>query len=297
MPLDSGSSSAALSEKVAEPLGLDLAAAAAGIVRIVNTNMSKAVRSILVERGFDPRDFVLMGFGGCGGLHAAAVIRELNIPHAVVPNNPGALSAVGMLGTDFRHDRSRTHVRPLAELDVGGVEKVFAELEREALAALTGEEVDEAAIELHRSVDLRYIGQEYHLNLPCPAAGEPLEPAALQRGFNESHNRVYGYATPDFPVQLVNLRVVGIGSTARPALPTVPPREAGSALEARATRDVYFDDEGWTPTAIYNVQDLRDGDLLPGPCIVEDPRSTMLVLPRQHGRIDRFRNLHIHEGA
>jgi N-methylhydantoinase A len=294
MRLDTESSSRALAEKIAEPLGLDLEAAAAGILRIVNTNMSKAIRSILAERGFDPRDFVLMGFGGCGGLHTAAVMRELNIPHGVIPNNPGALSAVGMLGTDFRHDRSRTHVRPVADLDVEGVERVFAELEHEAEAALTAEGLAASSIELRRSIDLRYTGQEYHLNIPS-AAGERIDPAAIAVQFSQAHERVYGYSTPEFPVELVNVRVAGIGHTDRPALPVVAARDAGSAVEPRAHRMVHVDEEGPAETAIYDVDDLMDGDSLPGPCIVEDPRSTMLVLPGQRAVVDRFRNLHIRE--
>jgi N-methylhydantoinase A len=297
MQLDTESSAASLADKVADPLGLDLQAAAAGILRIVNTNMSKAIRSILVERGFDPRDFVLMGFGGCGGLHTAAVMRELNIPHAVVPNNPGALSAVGMLGTDFRHDRARTHVRPIADLDVDEVERIFGELEQAAQAALASDGVTEASTELRRSVDVRYIGQEYHLNISCPGAGGDIDPATIERQFDEAHARVYGYSTPEFPAQIVNLRVAGIGFTERPTLPTVPQREPGSVLEPRARRSVHFDDEGWADAAIYDVEDLMDGDRLPGPCILEDPRSTMLILPGQHGLVDRFRNLHIHEGS
>jgi N-methylhydantoinase A len=295
MRLDVDASAAALERQVAEPLGLDLVAAAAGIVRIVNTTMSKAVRSILLERGCDPREFVLMGFGGCGGLHTAAVMRELNIEHAVVPNNPGALSAVGMLGTDFRHDRSRTHVRPTEALDLDDVERIFVELEADAIAALHADGVPESRFELRRSADLRYIGQEYHLNVPCPAAGEPLEPAALERQFNAVHERVYGYSTPEFPVQLVSLRVAGIGFTERPPRPMFPRRGGGSVLRPRARRPVYYDGDGWTDTDIYGIEDLLDGDRLQGPCIVEDPRSTMLVLPGQRGELDRFRNLHIHE--
>jgi N-methylhydantoinase A len=295
MQLDVEGSAAAVGQKIAEPLGLDLVAAAAGVVQIVNTNMSKAVRSILIERGLDPRDFVLMGFGGCGGLHTAAVMRELNIPHAVVPSNPGSLSAIGMLGTDFRHDRSRTYVRPIAELDGDEVESVFEALEQEARNGLLGEGLDESALELRRSADLRYIGQEYHLNVPCPAAGERIDPQALESEFNALHERVYGYGMPDFPVQLVNLRVAGIGFTERPALPTVAQRSPAATPEPSSRRSVYVDGEGWMDTAIYDVEGLLDGDRLPGPCIVEDPRSTMLILAGQYGLIDRFRNLHIHE--
>lgn len=281
--------------RIAEATGLTLEQAADGIVQIANTHMSKAIRSILIERGYDPRDFVLMGFGGGGGLHTAAAMRELNIPHGVVPNNPGALSAIGMLGTDFRHDRVRTYVRPIVDLDHDEVEAVFVALEEDASSALVGEGLEESSIELLRSADLRYLGQEYHLSVPCPPRGHALDTDELATLFNAAHERLYGYSTPDAPVQVVNLRLVGIGHTPRPALPRAERRTDGGTPQPRELRSVYFGGLGWTETAIYTVEGVYAGDVLPGPCILEDPRSTMLVLPGQRGEIDDLRNLHIHE--
>ncbi|HEX5145876.1 MAG TPA: hydantoinase/oxoprolinase family protein [Conexibacter sp.] len=281
--------------RIAEATGLTLEQAADGIVQIANTHMAKAMRSILIERGYDPRDFVLYGFGGGGGLHTAAAMRELSIPHGVVPSNPGALSAIGMLGTDFRHDRARTLVRPVAELDADEVERIFGELEGEATTALVSEGLPESSVELTRSADLRYLGQEYHLSVPCPARGEPLDTDALATLFNREHERMYGYSTPDSPVQLVNLRLVGIGRTEGPALPRIARRSDGGAPQPRELRQVHFAGSGWTETPIYTVESVLAGDELPGPSILEDPRSTMLILPGQRGEIDELRNLHIHE--
>ncbi|MDR7224603.1 MULTISPECIES: hydantoinase/oxoprolinase family protein [Aminobacter] len=281
--------------RIADAVGLSLEQAADGIVQIANTHMSKAIRSILIERGYDPRDFVLMGFGGGGGLHTAAAMRELSIPHGIVPSNPGALSAIGMLGTDFRHDRARTLVRPVADLDANEVEKIFAELEGEALAALIAEGVEQSAVEMRRSADLRYVGQEYHLSVSLPSRGEPLVAEELSSQFNREHERIYGYSTPDSPVQLVNLRLVGIGHTESPALPRIGRRPDGESLEPVKWRKVYFAGSGWTETPIYSVENVLAGDTLPGPSILEDPRSTMLILPGQSGEIDELRNLHIYE--
>jgi N-methylhydantoinase A len=296
MALEVENARAALKERVAAPTGLGVEEAADGIVRIVNTNMAKAIRSILIERGHDPRDFVLMGFGGGGGLHAGAVMRELNIPRAVVPSNPGALSAIGMLGTDFRHDRARTFVRPIAELDPAEAEAVLALLEQEARTALLSEGVPESSLELVRSADLRYVGQEYHLNVPCGPLLSVADADGLAREFNAAHERVYGYATREFAVQLVNLRVVGIGRTERPPVPRIDARTDGGDPETREIRPVYFSEAGFVDTPIYDVDTVRAGDRLPGPSILEDPRSTMVILPGQHGLIDEFRNLHIYEG-
>ena len=291
MPLDVDAARHALETRVAEPLGLDVMEAAEGIVRIANTTMAKAMRSILIERGHDPRDFVLMAFGGGGGLHAAAVMRELDIPHAVVPSNPGALSALGMLSTDFRHDRSRTLVRAVAELDETELERAFTELEAEVGAMLASEGVSAGAREALRSVDLRYVGQEHSLNVPLPAGGV----GALADALNAAHARAYGYATPEFPAQLVNVRVVGIGRTARPRLPRIGARDSRPAPPPE-TRPTYVAGSGVVDTAVHRVADVCAGDRLKGPAILQDPRSTMLVLPGQTGVIDVLRNLHIHEG-
>jgi N-methylhydantoinase A len=290
MALDINAARAALEQRVAEPLGLDLLEAAYGIVRIVNTTMARAMRSILIERGHDPRDYVLMAFGGCGGLHAGALLRELGIPRALVPNNPGALSAIGMLGTDFRHDRARTLVRALDELDYAEVERTFAELEEEATTALRNDGVGHEVMVLSRSVDLRYVGQEYSLNVAWSARD------GLGDAFHVAHRRVYGYATPEFDVQLVGLRVVAVGRTGRLSLPRIAARRSG-ALEPGRVRAAVFDGSGFVETPSYHVDDLCAGDRFAGPAIVEDPRSTMLVLPGQFASVDEWRNLQIEEAA
>jgi N-methylhydantoinase A len=253
--------------------------------------MAKAMRPILSERGHDPRDFVLMAFGGAGGLHAGALMREMNIPRAVVPNNPGALSAIGMLATDFRHDRSRTLARPIDVADPAEIQAVFQDLESDVLDALGGEGIDRQDSDVLRSADLRYIGQEYHLNVPCPA-GE-VEPPALAKQFNEAHEAVYGYATPEFPVELVNLRIVGVGRTERPSLPEYGRRNGDGASPIRARRPVYFEETGFTETPIYETGSLFPGDVVQGPAIIEDPRSTVAILPGQVGTIDELRNVFI----
>jgi len=287
MALDVAGAERALRERVAQPLGLDVPAAAEGIIRIASTTMAKAMRSILVERGHDPRDFTLMAFGGAGGLHAGVLMRELGIPRAVVPNNPGALSAIGMLATDVRHDHARTHVRALAETSPEELRAIFAELEREALATVADEGEAADAVVSH-SLDLRYLGQEYHLNLPVvPRA---LDFDDLARRLHEAHERTYGYATPEFPVQLAHLRVAVVSATTRPELPTYPRRDGGAA-PVRTLRRVFFTDLGAVETPVYDVDELRAGDVFAGPAIIEDPRSTVVVLPGQNASVDALRDI------
>lgn len=297
MGLDVDAANDAICRHIAAPLRLGVDEAADGIIRIANTTMAKAMRSILIERGYDPREFVMMAFGGGGGLHAASVMRELNVAHTVIPNNPGALSALGMLGTDFRQDRARTLVRPLDELDGAEVAHLYAELIEEAVSAVRADGVPRREITVERSIDARYIGQEYHLNLPLDESLHALGTDVLTDQFHQTHRRVYGYATPEFRVELVGLRVAAFGRTPPVPLPRVEPRRAARQSGPHATlRRVYVPGCGWDEIPIFSVADLCAGDVLPGPSILEDPRSTMLILPRQHGRIDEFRNLHIFEG-
>jgi N-methylhydantoinase A len=172
---------------------------------------------------------------------------------------------------------------------------VFSELEAESRAALARSGVPSDSIALVRSADLRYVGQEYHLSVPCENGGSALDPEELVRSFNAAHERIYGYATPEFDVQLVNLRLIGVGGMPRASLPGIPPRDDGGSVPVRDMRPVYFSETGFQETPIYDVDAVRAGDRLPGPSILEDPRSTMVILPGQHGEIDELRNLHIWE--
>jgi N-methylhydantoinase A len=255
------------------------------------------MRSILIQRGHDPREFVVMAFGGSGGLHAASVMRELNVDHTIVPSNPGALSALGMLGTDFRQDRARTLVRAVDDLDRLEIGRAYSELVEEAVSAVVADGVGGHAVTAVRSIDLRYVGQEYHLNLPLDEDDSAFARGHLTERFHEMHRHVYGYAAPEFRVEIVGLRVAAFGRTPAVQFPRIGPRRAGDVGPSCTLRAVYVPQSGWDEIPIYSVDDVCAGDLLRGPCILEDPRSTMLILPDQHGRIDEFRNLHIVEEA
>jgi N-methylhydantoinase A len=298
----------AVQNRIAERFGMDTVEAANGIIDIINANMARAMRSILTERGHDPREFVLMAFGGAGGLHTAALMQELGIPRAVVPSNPGALSAVGMLATDFRHDHARTYVSAVDNLNLAEVNNIYRILEVQAIGDLETEGVDRSRITLRRSVDARYVGQEYHINLPIGFTGqeadinvqlgsEPLKELdreLIARRFNEAHEKLYGYSTPDTPVQVVNLRVAGLGLIAKPQFPTYQAGGADAHDAIKVRRKVYFKEAGgFVETPIYDILRLRPGNRIDGPAIVEDPNSTMLILPGQTGSIDEFRNVFI----
>ncbi len=166
MPLDVERARRGIREKIAEPLGLELAEAARGIIKIAVAKMSLAVRGVSVERGFDPRDFALVAFGGAGPAHAAEIARELSIPTVIVPRLPAHFSALGMLMADLRHDYVRTYYRPLSEADFGEMRAILAELCENGRQILLGEGTRPEAINFHRFLDMRYVGQEFCIQVP-----------------------------------------------------------------------------------------------------------------------------------
>lgn len=291
MDLDVQGAHEVIETKIAAALNMNKFDAAAGILTVVTANMAKAMRQILVARGLDPRDFTLMAFGGAGGMVAGDLLRVSEVKRAVIPNNPGALCAIGMLVTDFRHDASATLVRSLDQADAGEVMPLFKVLVDKAVEQLLSEGVvsDDVAIERH--IDVRYIGQEYYLRIPV--GDGTLDITKLGTDFNDEHERNYGYATREFPCEMVNLRVTALGLVERPTFPEYPDRQAGDGpLEPSMRRSVYFDGE-FVDTGIYKIDTLRSGDCIDGPAVIEDPRSTVVIQPGQRVSVDRLRNIHL----
>jgi N-methylhydantoinase A len=169
--LDADLARDAVALKIAEPLGLEVVRAAAGIVRVVDANMVNAIRAVSIERGIDPRGFVLVGAGGAGGLHAARLARELQMKRVLIPREASTFCAFGMTVTDIRHDHARAFHALSSELDLGAVDHIFAELESEARERLRQDGFADEAIELERLVDARYPGQVHELTIAIPARG------------------------------------------------------------------------------------------------------------------------------
>ena len=295
MTLDRGAAERAIRARIAEPLGMDIADAAEGILRVVTANMNKAIRSILIARGFDIRSFTLMAFGGAGGMVAGELLRIGDVQRLVVPSNPGAVSAVGMLATDLRHDFAQSSVQPLAGVAWAEVEHALRELRERGAERLRGDGVADDAMHFDDALDLRYVGQDYYLRVYVDI--DDLDGARIRADFDRLHEHTYGFANPEFEVEMVNARVFAIGTFDRPQLPEIAPRSAaGEPLETKARRRVFFGG-GFVDTAIYDVTALRADDEIDGPCIVEDPRSTIVVMPGQTATVDRFRNLTIEAAA
>ena len=271
----------AIEEHCAEPLGLSVTAAANGIVEIANAAMVNALQLISVQRGYDPRDFVLVGFGGAGPVHANALARDAEMPTLLIPRSPGIFSATGLLTTDLKRDAAVTIMRRLDALDAAEAEAAFVQLEDAGRAELEREGVAPEAIEFVRQLDLRYVGQSYELTIPAGAD--------LVERFHAEHDRTYGFSAPAEPVEVVSIRLSSVGRIAKPA----PHRLVltGPAVP-KEHRPVFFAEAGdHLDCPIYDRYLLPAGTTLSGPAVVEELDSTTVVHPGFALRVDEFGNL------
>jgi N-methylhydantoinase A len=277
----------AIEERVARPLGLPLAAAAQGILDIVNNNMVGALRLVSVERGYDPRDFVLVPFGGAGPLHGADLAALLGMRTVVVPRHPGVLSTFGLLGTEVRNDYARTSLQKPPDYDLAAVAAVYAELEDQARAWLAAEGVAPSARRLTRLADLRYRHQGFELTVPWPERDLAVDP--LLARFHARHRQLYTYALAEAPVEIVTLRVAAAGRVRRFTL--APLARRGTTSTPPARRRVHFPGVGWRACPCLDRERLGVGAVVTGPAIVEQLDTTTVVPPGHRARVDRIGNL------
>ena len=282
---------AAAVDRLAHDLGVDRIAVARGILSVVQTNMLGAIRIVSVQKGYDPRAYTMVAFGGAGPLHAAALARDIGIRQVLVPPAPGILCALGLLVEPRRLDLVRTRVGLLDAAFAADVARLFDELEAEARAWLEREGVTSARRRITRAFDMRYLGQNFELRVPEPAERGDVE--ALRRAFLREHERVYGYAADDEPVQVVNVRLTALGDPEPLDLPAVAAASKPDPGAARVgERPVWFDETGaFTPTPVYRREKLLAGHTIPGPAIVEQMDSTTVVLPGQSATVDTHGNL------
>ena len=292
MELDVGRARTAIAEGVAEPLGLGVEECAEGIVRVVNASMIKGIRVVSVAKGYDPRDFCLVAFGGAGPVHSAELAEEMDIPRVLVPVAPGVTSALGLLMTDLRHDFVRTVLLSGDGLTDEELGARFAEMEDEALERMRQEGVAAGDVTLVRLSDIRYAGQGYELEVPVPSGTlNEAEMEGLSERFHEAHRQMYGYATRDRPLEVVNLRVTALTTLPRPSLVPVELNGRKDPDAAREPdRNVYFRGRS-VPTPIYHRILLRPGDVVNGPAIIEQEDSTTVVWEGQTSTVDAYSNL------
>jgi N-methylhydantoinase A len=296
MPLDVAAAREAVRTKVAEPLGLGIEEAALGIIRIAVAEMSLAVRGVSVERGYDPRDFAMVAFGGAGPLHAAEIARELHIPTLIVQRVPGHFSALGMLLADLRHDYVRTYYKPLLESDFAEVTRIFEAMIAEGNALLHDEGANAEAVGAQRFLDIRYVGQEFPIQTPVGATDLASGDASrIRRLFDELHDRRFGHQAVNEPVEVVNLRLTVTGRRERAQFPRLA---AAGKDPLIAHQTVVFDDASRPFDApIYDRDKLGPGATLSGPAVVWEYASTTVLFGGDEGRVAESGELIVRIGA
>jgi N-methylhydantoinase A len=277
MELDRDAAEAAIRTRVGEPLGLELHEAARAIIDVANANMANAVRLISLQRGYDPREFALVAFGGAGPLHGAAIAADLGIPTVLVPPRPGAWSALGCLMVEIRHDLSEMFLAAADDADPDEVEAAFARMEDEGRALLEAEGVAPEQIRLERSIAMRYLGQWRSMEVALTKESG-LDEAVAQ--FHREHEREYSYRRDDAPVELYRLQLTATGPAAELQLPESEPDEDAAMPGPIETRPVWFDaGDGPQDTPVYARDDLRAGMSFSGPAIIEQLDTTTLIPP------------------
>ncbi len=291
--LDIAKSRQAIKEKCADKLGMDVVTAANGIIEIANAAMVNALRLVSVQRGYDPREFTLIAFGGAGPLHANRIAAEMQVPTTLIPMSPGIFSALGLLVTDLKHDYATTMIRRVDALDTREIQEAFEKMSREGHAMLLREGVAENDVQFSRQVEMRYVGQSYELALALPNHELAIdEIAGLLDQFHRAHERAYGFSAPTEPTEFVNLRLTAMGKISKPELHELKNMNPDASLARKEARQVYFAEaNGYVDCAIYDRYKLGAGARVQGPAVVEEFDSTVVIHPEYHADVDRYGNL------
>jgi N-methylhydantoinase A len=276
--------------KIARALSLDVHQAAQGILDIVNENMLGALRLVTVQKGLDPREFALVAFGGAGPMHGNAMAALAGCYPAIVPPTPGVLSALGFLYSDVKNEFAQTFVRTIDEADPNQIGDILTRLGREARAWLRDEGVEESRQRLNYEADVRYFRQGYEFSLeidPDRLGSGALTDLAARFGL--AHERIYGFKL-DHPVELVNLRAVGVGAVQKMSLPKFE-KEGPDARAAIVEQHRAYFDGSFISANIYDRNKLRAGNRVSGPAIVVQMDATTVIHPKHVGEVDEYLNI------
>lgn len=292
LDLDVENTKKALAELGAE-IGMNDVAAAAGIYKIVNMNMADGVREVSVRRGHDPREFALVVAGGAGPIHAASIAAELGISLIIVPRESSVFCAAGMLISDLKHDFVRTYNAMVGQHDVTRMKELYQEMRESALQTLESEGVPTNKIVLRLSADLRYIGQFNDVEVSWEGTDLDDALAAIGDAFHQRHDTLFGYSMPGAPLEFMNLRLTAIGVTDKPSFSKYPFVGEDASPARKGSRGVYFNGE-FVDTPIYDGLKMGNGNFVPGPAIIEQPTTTIIVTPEFDLTCDEFNNYVMH---
>lgn len=284
--LDPALAEQAVRTTVTEPFGMELHEAAEAIVNVANANMANAVRLLSISRGYDPRDFALVAFGGAGALHGAAIAKELSIPTVIVPPNPGVTSALGCLLVDIQHDFSESFMASASETNPKDIEAAFGRLEAMAAERLTHEGVASKDIVIQRSVEMMYQGQWRSLAVPAPSHVDDM--GTLIQGFHAEHEREYNFRRDEAPVSIFRVAITATGMVPKAELQKHD--VTANTPKADAEREVWFDGKPFA-ARIYERDNLTAGASFEGPAIVEQFDSTIVIPPATTAEVDAYMNI------
>ena len=292
MKIDRKLSEAAV-QNLADKLGLGLMETAEGILDIVSANMAKAIRVISVQRGYDPRDYTMVAFGGAGPVHAARLARQLGMRRILVPLTPGILCALGLLMTDLRTSFASTRLQVLTDDSATGLQGIYDDLEARAKHWFTEEGIAAARRELRRTVDVRYVGQNYEISVPVPEG--PITAAsfeAIRSGFLEGHRQLYGFIAEGEPIQLVTYRVEAVGSVDKAKLTSYELVGEDASSAVTGSRKVWDSAQGgFAECKLYDRSKLKAGNVIQGPAIVDQMDTTTVIPSDMVARVDAYLNL------
>lgn len=287
MKLDADAAHRAV-KAIADQIGLEVDAAAYAMIQIANNNMLGALRTVLLQRGLDPRDFTLVGSGGAGPVHICDLMEISGIPQGMVPNYPGQFSAFGFIMTDARVDRHRTVQQVSSHFEFERVSAAAKELADDALNELKEQGYNEN-IELYRSVEARYLGQNHELEVVVNGdVFDAQSTAELWTNFHQQHEARFGFAIPGETIELVNLKVTAVAIAGKPVLKTLP--DGGGTPASSGSRRVRYEG-GWIDTPTYDRDTFRQGQVIAGPAIIEENASVTILRPNQTLRVDPYGNL------
>ena len=293
MPISSAKARDAVTSRVAAPLGLSPVEAAWGIVTVLATNVTMAMRTITIERGYDPRAFTLIPFGGMGPTIAGRFIGELGIGRILIPPDPGTFSAFGMLVTDVHQTRSLTRITRLDAARPAELEKTFADMEAAGLADLMQEQFPREQLTTLRSAGMRYRGQSYEVGVPVAALDSDAAVAALGKRFHEAHRRRYGHMAEAEAIEIVNFQVTAVGQIPKPRFKTIEPARPAPPPTPHETRTAYFSPSAEIRVPVFRRAALAAGSVIDGPAVIEEKTSTTVLYPGQRATVDGFLNIEV----
>jgi len=290
--LNLNKSQAAITKNIAKPLKVDFEEAAAGMYSVINVNMAAAVREVSVKQGFDPRDFPLVIAGGAGPNHACMIALELEIPVMIIPKESSIFCAAGMLMSDLKHDFVRTYVVVLQEADTATFKNTFLNMQAKGIKLLKSEGIAENRIAYNFSLDLRYVNQYHEVNVEITS--EEIQQAdfgSISTRFHQKHNAHFGYALEEekTPVEIINLRMVCIGQTQKLQFQLEAYNGSDPSEALKKMRRVFLPlQKKFEEVNVFDGGQLKFGNHVVGPAIIEQVNTTTLVTPEYHLLVDRF---------